>query len=85
MFEAYRAAVREIRNTDDGVAVVYADHYPVLLEPDRRLYLDGDHLTNMNAWMNGAFESARHVATAIHARVGRGSPQRKSAASQTDP
>jgi monoamine oxidase len=52
--------------------------YPVLLRPDRRLYLAGDHLTNLNAWMNGAFESARHVATAIHARVNQ--EGRKSAA-----
>jgi monoamine oxidase len=36
--------------------------------PDRRVYLAGDHL-NMNAWMQGAFESARQVASAIHARV----------------
>jgi monoamine oxidase len=50
--------------------------YPVLLRPDRRLYLAGDHLTNTNAWMNGAFESARHVATAIHVRVGQENAQR---------
>ena len=54
--------------------------YPVLLRPDRRLYLAGDHLTNTNAWMNGAFESARHVATAIHVRVGQEYPQRTSGA-----
>lgn len=41
----------------------------VLNTPEGRVYLAGDHL-NMNAWMQGAFESARHVATAIHARVG---------------
>lgn len=56
------------------------DAYPLLLKPERRLYLAGDHLTNTNAWMNGAFESARHVATAIHARVGQENPQRKSSA-----
>lgn len=39
-----------------------------LNEPDRRVYLAGDHL-NMNAWMQGAFESARQVVTAIHARA----------------
>lgn len=43
--------------------------YPVLIEADRRVYLAGDHVSRMNAWMEGAFESARNVATAIHARV----------------
>lgn len=40
----------------------------VLNEPAGRVYLAGDHL-NMNAWMQGAFESARQVATAIHTRA----------------
>lgn len=40
----------------------------VLGQPQGRVYLSGDHL-NMNAWMQGAFESARQVATAIHTRV----------------
>ncbi len=39
-----------------------------LKEPQGRVYLAGDHL-DLNAWMQGAFESARHVATAIHARA----------------
>ena len=39
-----------------------------LSEPQGRVYLAGDHL-NMNAWMQGAFESARHTATAVHARA----------------
>jgi len=42
--------------------------YPVLLRPDRRLYLAGDHVSYLSGWMCGAFESARLVATAIHAR-----------------
>jgi monoamine oxidase len=46
------------------------DAYPLLIKPQGRLYLAGDHLTHLNAWMNGAFESARAVATAIHARAG---------------
>ena len=33
-----------------------------------RVFLAGDHM-NMNAWMQGAFESGREVATAIHARA----------------
>ncbi len=39
-----------------------------LKEPQGRVYLAGDHL-DLNAWMQGAFESARYVATAIHARA----------------
>jgi monoamine oxidase len=37
-------------------------------EPNGRIYLAGDHM-NLNAWMQGAFESGRQVATAIHARA----------------
>jgi monoamine oxidase len=40
-----------------------------LRRPEGRVYLAGDHMSNMNAWMQGAFESAREVATAIHARA----------------
>ena len=40
----------------------------LLNEPDRRVYLAGDHL-NLNAWMQGAFDSARQVAMALHARA----------------
>ena len=41
-----------------------------LSEPTGRVYLAGDHM-NLNAWMQGAFESGRQVATAIHARAHR--------------
>jgi monoamine oxidase len=40
----------------------------LLNQPDRRVYLAGDHL-NLNGWMQGAFESGRQVAMAIHARA----------------
>lgn len=46
-----------------------------LMVPQGRVYLAGDHL-NMNAWMQGAFESARQVATSIHARAGAAHPTR---------
>lgn len=39
-----------------------------LQQPVGRVYFAGDHL-NLNAWMQGAFESARHVARGIHARA----------------
>lgn len=40
----------------------------VLSEPEGRTHFAGDHM-NMNAWMQGAFESARQTATAIHTRA----------------
>ncbi|WP_204985872.1 flavin monoamine oxidase family protein [Mucilaginibacter psychrotolerans] len=43
--------------------------YPALLKPDKQVYFAGEHLTYLNAWMAGAFESARSVVAQIHARV----------------
>lgn len=43
--------------------------YKALLVPDRNVYFAGEHLTYLNAWMAGAFESARKVVTELHARV----------------
>jgi monoamine oxidase len=43
--------------------------YPLLCEPDDRIYLAGEHMSYINAWQAGALESARLVATAIHTRV----------------
>jgi monoamine oxidase len=40
-----------------------------LRQPDGRVHFAGDYMTNMSSWMNGAFESAREVAMAIHARA----------------
>jgi monoamine oxidase len=40
-----------------------------LQKPDGRVYFAGDYMTNMSSWMNGAFESARETAMAIHARA----------------
>ena len=37
--------------------------------PDGRVYFAGDYMTDMSSWMQGAFESAREVATALHQRV----------------
>jgi len=33
------------------------------------MYFAGDHMTYLIGWMNGALESGRSVATAIHARA----------------
>ncbi len=44
-------------------------NYRYLLEPDRQVYLAGEHLSYLNGWMAGAFESARAVVTDLHNRV----------------
>jgi monoamine oxidase len=40
-----------------------------LRRPDGRLYFAGDYMTDMSSWMQGAFESARETAMAVHARA----------------
>lgn len=40
-----------------------------LTQPDGRVYFAGDYMTDMSSWMQGAFESARHVATEVHRRA----------------
>jgi monoamine oxidase len=40
-----------------------------LRRPEGRVHLAGDQLSSMNSWMQGAFESAREVAMAIHSRA----------------
>jgi monoamine oxidase len=40
-----------------------------LREPDGRIYFAGDYMTEMSSWMQGACESAREVATALHRRA----------------
>ena len=58
------------RDMEQGIVVATpAATQGQLLKPQGRVYLAGDHL-NLNAWMQGAFDSARQVATAIHARAG---------------
>jgi len=44
-------------------------YYNALLQPDKQVYFAGEHMTYLNAWMAGAFESARTVVAAIHART----------------
>jgi len=43
--------------------------YKALLKPDKQVYFAGEHLTYLNAWMAGAFESARTVVAQLHQRV----------------
>jgi monoamine oxidase len=48
------------------------DSYPVLCEPDGRLYLAGEHLSYLGGWQGGAIESAWQQIGKIHARVSTG-------------
>jgi monoamine oxidase len=41
----------------------------LLREPDGRIHFAGDYMTDMSSWMQGAFESGREVATALHRRA----------------
>lgn len=43
-------------------------YYKALLQPDKQVYFAGEHMTYLNAWMAGAFESARSVVAAVHNR-----------------
>jgi monoamine oxidase len=56
-----------------GWALYSADErqtlYKPLLQPGGRVYFAGEHMTYLNAWMAGAFESARSVVSALHSRV----------------
>lgn len=44
-------------------------HYPVLCEPAGRIYLAGEHMSYITAWMAGGIESARKAVTELHERV----------------
>jgi len=46
-----------------------ASAYPVLCEPDGRLYLAGEHLSYLGGWQAGAIESAWQQIGKLHARV----------------
>jgi len=43
--------------------------YQALLKPDGNVYFAGEHLTYWNAWMAGAFLSARSVVNTIHSNI----------------
>jgi monoamine oxidase len=43
--------------------------YPILCQPDGRLYLAGEHLSYLGGWQAGAIESAWQQIGKIHARV----------------
>ena len=45
------------------------DAYPILTQPDGRLYLAGEHVSYLGGWQAGAIESAWQQIGRIHARV----------------
>ena len=47
----------------------FNDALAVLRQPDGRVHFAGDYMTDMSSWMQGAFESGRDVASAIHRRA----------------
>jgi monoamine oxidase len=49
-----------------------ATAYPVLTEPDGRIYLAGEHLSYIGGWQAGAFESAWQQVERLHARAMKG-------------
>lgn len=53
-----------VYNSDERASL-----YKALLKPDGNVYFAGEHMTYLNAWMAGAFESARKTVTDLHARV----------------
>ncbi len=46
-----------------------ATAYPILCEPDGRLYLAGEHMSYMTGWQAGGIESAWQQIAKLHARV----------------
>lgn len=49
-----------------------ATAYPVLTEPDGRIYLAGEHMSYIGGWQAGAFESAWQQVERLHARAMKG-------------
>lgn len=49
-----------------------ATAYPVLCEPDGRIYLAGEHMSYIGGWQAGAFESAWQQIGRLHARAMKG-------------
>ena len=46
-----------------------AQYYPRLLEPDGRVYLVGEHLSFVNAWIEGAVQGAWYQLERLHQRA----------------
>jgi monoamine oxidase len=44
-------------------------YFPTLQEPDGRVYLVGEHLSHVNAWIEGAVQAAWMQVSKLHLRV----------------
>lgn len=51
------------------------NYYDTLLQPDGRVYLAGEHLSYLGAWMEGAILSAIDVIQAVHERAVSSAPE----------
>ncbi|RYE22435.1 MAG: flavin monoamine oxidase family protein [Sphingobacteriaceae bacterium] len=71
--KSFSVSWHKVKYNEGGWAVYTGEQrksvYQPLLKPDKQVYFAGEHLTYLNAWMAGAFESARSTVTAIHARA----------------
>ena len=71
--KSFSVSWHKVKYNQGGWAVYTSDQrktvYEPLLTPEKNVYFAGEHLTYLNAWMAGAFESARSTVTAIHART----------------
>ncbi|MCM3789716.1 FAD-dependent oxidoreductase [Domibacillus indicus] len=70
---SFSLAWHKIKYNEGGWAEYSAsdlkNYYPILNQPQGRIYLAGEHLSYMTGWMAGAFESARTVVSQIHEKV----------------
>ncbi|MGI4806198.1 MAG: flavin monoamine oxidase family protein [Janthinobacterium lividum] len=71
--KSFSVSWHKVKYNEGGWAVYTNEQrktvYESLLKPEKQVYFAGEHLTYLNAWMAGAFESARSTVAAIHARA----------------
>ena len=58
----------------DAVAGARQAAYPVLLAGDGPFYFAGEHMSYINAWQEGAVQSAHYTVSQIAERVGKSRP-----------
>jgi monoamine oxidase len=68
-FSVTWARVRWSRGSWRSESAAAHDALAPLRQPDGRVHFAGDYMTDMSSWMQGAFESARETATALHRRA----------------
>lgn len=68
-FSVSWARVRWNRGSWRSESAAAHDALKPLRDPGGRVHFAGDYMTDMSSWMQGAFESAREAATALHRRA----------------